>query len=122
MSKTNIENGTPHATVEDLEPVLNTHQRKIVGVAKVVHEATRAFNETLGDFTYGPWSTTPPWYQRILVECITFLLTKNMDVNQLHIYWSGKMVENGWKYGLLMNPKTKEHPNIKNFKELAFEE
>lgn len=115
MSESNIHN------IQEV-PELNEHQKKIVGLAKICHEAQRAFCQTMGDFSHPNWDLTSPWYQKVMVECVTFVFNKVSDVNQLHIFWSSQMTALGWSYGLVFNEKEKEHPNLKNFNDISFEE
>jgi len=110
--------------MSDLEEsaVLNEHQKKIVGIGKITHEAIRALCETMDDFSLAPWEHTEPWYQRVMVECVTFLFREQQDVQKLHVYWCSQMTAGGWKYGLVYNEETKEHPNLKDFDQVSFEE
>jgi hypothetical protein len=104
------------------QSTLSEHQKKIVGLGKICHETIRAFSETMNDFTTPPWDQTQSWYQRVMVECVTFLLKEQRDISQLHSYWGMMMGEKKWRYGIKFNEKTKEHPNMKEFERLSFEE
>lgn len=106
----------------ELPPTLTDQQMKIVGLANVCHAAIRAFSETMGDFTQAPWEHSPAWHQSVMVECVTFVVSKASDVNQIHEYWCDQMEKRGWKYGLVLNNDTKEHPNLKKFNDISFEE
>lgn len=102
--------------------LLNEQQKKIVGLGKICHEALKAFDETMGHFSQPAWENCDAWYQRVMVEMVTFLLKEQRDINQLHVYWGVMMKGTGWRYGIKFNSKTKEHPNMKKFEEISFEE
>lgn len=116
-----MSNSEDQIDLKDLS-VLSEHQTKIVGLGKICHEAIRAFDESMGDFDNLPWQHKSPWYQNVMVECVTFLLKEQRDINQLHVYWCSQMTAHGWVYGLKVDEKTKEHPNLKKFEQISFEE
>lgn len=101
---------------------LSVHERKILGVAKICHEANRAFCETMGDYSHAPWDNSDVDQQDLMLEGVMFALTGPREVDELHENWRKKKEDQGWTYGLVKNQERKEHPNMKDFELLPFEE
>ena len=80
-------------------------------VAKVCHEANRAYCATIGDNSQTTWEDAPAWQKESAIAGVIFHLT-NEDTTPAdsHNSWLAEKTEQGWKYGEVKNPETKEHP------------
>lgn len=92
-------------------------------IAKICHEANRAFCEALGDFSQPPWEEAPDWQKSSAINGVLFNLDRPLAApSASHDSWLKEKVENGWKFGPIKNAETKEHPCIVPFKDLPIEQ
>ena len=106
----------------DTEPTIGEHEKKIIAIAAICHAANREFCKSIGDFTQLEWAHAPSWQQESAVNGVLFHLEKPRSPAASHENWMAEKVADGWKYGLVKNPETKEHPCIKPFNELSMEQ
>lgn len=89
--------------------VLSTPDR--MKIARVAHEANRAYCLALGDTSQPPFEHAPAWQvQSALdgIDAITLgVVTQPRDS---HDSWLAAKERDGWVYGEVKNPATKEHP------------
>lgn len=91
-------------------------------LARICHEANRAFCETLGDKSQPTWETAPDWQKTSAKMGVTFHLSDTRTPSDSHqAWWSQKKAE-GWKWGETKNPDTKEHPCMVPYNELPLEQ
>lgn len=92
-------------------------------IARVVHEANRAYSQTIFDYSSRPWADTAPEIMNSTITGVEFLL-RNPDVSPslIHEHWVSERKKNGWKWGPRENLETKEHPNMMDYDRLSPEE
>lgn len=92
-------------------------------IAQVVHEANRAYCQTLGDGSQVSWDEAPEWQKESAVNgvhgIVSGLITKP---EQSHESWLAEKARTGWKYGPVKNAETKEHPCFVPYAELPPEQ
>lgn len=88
-------------------------------VAQVAHELNKAYCESIGDNSQPEWNDAPEWQQSSAVKGVDFHL-ENPDATpeKSHESWLKQKTEEGWKYGEVKNPETKEHPCFVPYAEL----
>lgn len=96
-------------------------------IAKVCHEANRAYCETLGDFTQLPWERSPDWQRESAINGVQFLISAAIDgkkpsPGENHEKWLEAKRVAGWKYGPMKNAEKKEHPCFVPYEELPVEQ
>lgn len=91
----------------------------ITDIAQVSHELNKAYCESIGDHSQLPWDDAPDWQQNSAINGVNFHL-ENPDASPAasHNSWLKQKEEEGWKYGLVKNPQTKEHPCFVPYDEL----
>ena len=92
-------------------------------IAKVAHEANRAYCETLGDYTQKVWECTPVWQYDSCINGVRAI--KNGTITkpeQSHENWMEEKEDNGWVYGEVKDPDKKLHPCMVPFNELPKEQ
>jgi len=91
----------------------------INAIAKVAHEANRAYCETLGDFSQPKWEDAPAWQVDSAINGVKFHLD-NPDAGDSasHDNWLKQKKEEGWIYGETKDPEEKTHPCMVPFDEL----
>ena len=88
-------------------------------IAKVVHEANRAWCEANGDNSQRVWEYAPNWQKYSAIEGVKFHV-QNPDAGDSasHDNWMKQKIEEGWVYGEVKDPEKKTHPCIMEFDKL----
>jgi hypothetical protein len=88
-------------------------------IARVCHEANRAWCAAHGDFSQKPWEEAEPWQRESTIDGIRFR-TQNPDAgfDVQHLAWLREKLANGWVYGEVKDAEKKTHPCILPFEEL----
>ena len=84
-------------------------------IARVCHEANRAFCHSLGDFSQETWDVAPEWQRDSARKGVEFHLNGNHSAFASHDSWMREKLEMGWTYGPVKNPQKKQHPCIVPF-------
>jgi hypothetical protein len=100
---------------------------KIEQVAQVCHEANRAFCLTIGDESQPAWSVAPAWQRDSAINGVKFHLAeleagREPQPSASHENWLKEKAEAGWKYGVVKDAQTKEHPCFVPYRELPPEQ
>lgn len=91
----------------------------ISDVAKICHEANKAYCETLGDNSQLPWDDAPAWQRDSAIKGVDFnLLNPNAPASASHESWLKVKEADGWKYGPVKDADKKEHPCFVPYDEL----
>src|SRR6266487_5292003 len=92
-------------------------------IAKVCHEANRAYCETLGDMSQKPWDQAEQWQQDSALSGVIFAITTpEIPVSAQHDAWLADKRAAGWKYGPVKDAEKKEHPCFVPYEELPKEQ
>lgn len=92
-------------------------------IAKVCHEANRAYCESIGDTSQKPWEQAEKWQQRSAIDGVAFARENpNAPASAQHDAWMAAKLKDGWKYGLIKDPIRKEHPCIVPYEKLPIEQ
>lgn len=88
-------------------------------IAKVCHEANRAYCESLGDNSQPRWDDAPEWQRSSGIKGVEFNRT-NPDAPPSHIHdrWLEEKRATGWKHGLVKDAEKKEHPCFVPYEQL----
>lgn len=80
-------------------------------IAKVVHEANRAFCETIGDHTQVSWEAAPQWQRDSALDGVEGIRSGRITTpEQSHESWLLEKERTGWKWGAVKDAEKKEHP------------
>lgn len=109
-------------TATQAAPQIDTAQ-----VAKIAHEANRAYCQTIGDHTQPEWENAPTWQRQSAMKGVEFHLDALKDGRKpspsaSHEAWLAEKERDGWKYGPTKNPETKEHPCFVPYEQLPLEQ
>lgn len=93
--------------------------QSIDSIARVAHEANRAYCQSIGDFSQPIWAEAPDWQRTSAINGVKFHLD-NPLANPIdsHDNWSREKVVDGWIYGPVKDPAKKEHPCLVPYHEL----
>ena len=80
-------------------------------IAKICHEANKAYCQALGDHSQKHWDDAPEWQRVSALKGVDFLAS-NPDAppSASHDSWLEEKRRAGWKYGPVKDEGLKEHP------------
>jgi hypothetical protein len=82
-----------------------------LAIARVMHEAVRAWQTANGQEPSPPWSRAPAWMKRASVEGVEWRLANpRASIAAQHDQWLAEKEANGWKYGRVKSGVKKTHP------------
>ena len=80
-------------------------------VAKICHEANKAYCATIGDNTQPSWEDAPEWQKESAINGVRFhCLNENTTPADSHNSWLKEKTEQGWSWGEIKDAEKKEHP------------
>lgn len=96
-------------------------------IASVCHEANRSYCASIGDHSQPAWDDAPEWQQKSAKSGVEFHLNHlqagdSPAPSASHDSWLAEKKADGWKYGLVKNPETKEHPCFVSYEDLPIEQ
>lgn len=91
-------------------------------IARVAHEVNRAYCEALGDMSQPVWNDAPDWQKASALVGVDLHLSGDHGPEASHESWMAQKLKDGWKYGAIKNPDTKEHPCLVPFDQLPKEQ
>ena len=97
--------------------------QNINAIAKICHQANKAYCEAIGDTTQENWEHAPEWQQDSAIKGVEFNLgNPDSDPFANHVNWLKDKELQGWTYGKEKNVERKEHPCCVPYDELPEEE
>lgn len=92
-------------------------------IARVCHEANRAYCETMEDGSQLPWDNAPEWQRVSAVKGVEFVIDNpGAPASASHGSWLAEKFANGWIYGLVKDVEAKTHPCCVPFEDLMPEQ
>lgn len=87
--------------------------------AGAAHEANRVYCRAIGDDSQPPWEKASQWQKDSACAGVEMIRTKpETTPEQSHEGWLKLKRAEGWVYGSVKNPETKEHPCMVAYSEL----
>ncbi|MCP3997512.1 MAG: hypothetical protein GY722_20995 [bacterium] len=92
---------------------------KLEKIACVAHEANRGYCMSIGDDPQPFWADAPAWQRESAVAGVQNLID-NPDAppSRSHECWLEHKRRDGWVYGPVKDPATKQHPCMVEYDEL----
>jgi RyR domain len=88
-------------------------------IAKVCHEANKAYCEGVGDFSQKSWSDADQWQRDSAIAGVRFRLDNpGSTSSDQHQAWLLDKEKDGWVYGPVKNAEEKTHPCMVPYDEL----
>lgn len=83
----------------------------IEAIARICHEANRAYCAALGDHSQPAWESAPDWQRQSAMTGVRFTMD-NPDAppSASHDSWLAEKERDGWKFGEVKDPEAKTHP------------
>jgi hypothetical protein len=96
---------------------------QIEAVARVCHEANRAYCWTIGDDTQPAWDDAPEWQRQSAISGVRFTLANpTAGPEASHVSWLDEKRAAGWTYGPIKDPEKKEHPCFVDYDQLPVDQ
>lgn len=87
------------------------NEQQINEVAKVCHEANKAWCESGGDQSQQHWEEAEEWQRASAIEGVKWRLdNRNAPNSAQHDAWCADKAADGWTYGATKDPQAKTHP------------
>jgi hypothetical protein len=92
-------------------------------IARICHEANRAYCAALGDRSQPAWEDAPDWQKASAITGVEFIhANPNASPSALHESWLAQKKADGWKYGAVKDPEAKTHPCFVPYNDLPAEQ
>lgn len=92
-------------------------------IARVCHEANRAYCAAIGDNSQVKWEDAPQWQRDSAIAGVAAIeINPEMTPRESHEGWLAQKEADGWKFGEVKNAETKEHPCFRPYDELPVEQ
>ncbi len=89
-------------------------------IARVCHEAYKAWCEGNNDYSQKHWDDAEIWQRDSTLHTIQFLLNNpDLTIEAIHAHWVTKKISEGWKYGIAKNDILNTHPDLVPFEQLS---
>jgi hypothetical protein len=97
---------------------------KDADVARVCHEANRAYCSAIGDDTQAPWLEAPQWQRDSACAGVVAFRQSggSMSAEALHESWTAAKLADGWAYGPVKDATLKQHPCLVAYLDLPAEQ
>lgn len=95
--------------------------RNIPRIARVCHEANRAYCVSIGDESQPAWEDAPEWQRKSAIEGVRAHLKSGLTLTpeQSHQEWMHHKIMDGWTYGPEKDELKKTHPCMIPYQELS---
>lgn len=94
----------------------------VIDIARVCHEANRAYCLAWGDHSQPAWDDAPDWQQQSAVAGVENVLLKEAQPWEQHDAWMQHKLADGWTYGLVKDAEAKTHPCMVPYEQLPREQ
>jgi hypothetical protein len=92
-------------------------------IAKVCHEANRAYCAAIGDLSQVPWEGAAAWQRESAVNGVRFIRDNpGAPPSASHDSWLAEKKAAGWRYGEVKDPEAKTHPAFLPYDQLPTEQ
>lgn len=98
-------------------------ETSLEAVARVVHEAVRAWAIGAGDRSIPTWSRAPKWMKTSTYEAIRYRRANpGAPPSAQHEQWAAEKRAAGWRKGRVKSAARKTHPLLVDYEELPLYE
>lgn len=105
------------------EAQLAASQQFIIAIARVAHEADRAYCEALGDSSRVPWEEAEDWQRdSAFMGVVAILENPRLTPEESHEGWLEHKRAEGWVQGPTKDPIKKCHPCMVEYTQLPAEQ
>jgi hypothetical protein len=88
-------------------------------IAKICHQANKAYCESIGDMSQVDWADAPEWQREAAIAGVnTAIENPEITPQEQHEAWVVHKVNDGWVYGEVKSGTKKTHPCLVPYSEL----
>jgi len=88
-------------------------------IAKITHQANKAYCETVGDNSQKDWGNAEQWQRESAIQGVQFRLNNpQVGPHAQHVAWMLAKVNDGWTHGPVKDAALKQHPCLVPYDEL----
>jgi hypothetical protein len=91
-------------------------------IARVAHEANRAYCRILGDNSQPRWEDAPDWQKDSALNGVLAHLDGALSPENSHQLWLEEKAREGWTFGAIKDPERKQHPCMVPYEKLPLEQ
>ena len=91
-------------------------------IAELAHEVNRAYCQSIGDNSQPTWADAPQWQRDSAIVGVDAHAKSDLTPEQSHESWLAQKREEGWSFGPVKNPETRQHPCFRPYSELPREQ
>ena len=96
---------------------------KVENIAKVCHEANRAYCQSIGDDSQLPWNEAAAWQRESAIKGVEYALANSdAPASAQHEAWLKDKLADGWVYGEVKDAAKKTHPCCVSYEQLPMEQ
>jgi hypothetical protein len=100
-------------------PPRRTFRMTDEAIARIVHEANRAYCVNLGDFSHKAWNNAEAHVRQSAIEGVRHLRANpHLTPEQMHENWCASKLEQGYRYGPAKCHRSLTHPCLVPYHEL----
>lgn len=94
----------------------------VLNIARLCHQANRAYCQSIGDNSQPEWHDAPEWQKASAVSGVKFHLSGDRKPSDSHENWLVDKEAEGWVYGPVKDPVKKTHPCFVPYEQLPAEQ
>lgn len=88
-------------------------------IARICHEANRAYCQAIGDYSQPTWEEAPVWQRESACNGVNHILANpHATPEDSHNSWLEQKRKDGWVYGEVKDPEAKQHPCMVEYSQL----
>ena len=92
-------------------------------IARVCHEALRAYSIVIFDYSNRPWEDTDEDSRQFLIDLVEVIIKNpSSSPRSVHGIWSSELLSKGWVYGPTPSKTKHKHPQLIGFDDLHDED
>lgn len=104
---------------DNFSPPETVQANDIHTIARVSHEAIRAYKQALGEDPVPSWEDAPEWMRESSIEAVQSRMENpGAPPSAQHEAWMNQKEKTGWRYGPTKDPAQKTHPMMVPYGEL----
>jgi RyR domain len=88
-------------------------------IAKICHEANKAYCESQGDTSQKSWDDADQWQRDSMISGVRYKMIHPLVTPEgMHAQWLDRKEREGWRYGPIKDASKKEHPCFMPYRDL----
>ena len=93
-------------------------------IAIVCHNVNKAYCTAIGDLSQPEWELAPDWQRQSAIAGVKAHIDSGLTMlpDDSHLSWFEAKKNDGWVYGPVKDPATKQHPCMVPYAELPAEQ